>query len=47
MSLSRLWQRQDKSEAARELLAQTYAGFTEGFNSPDLQEAQALLAELA
>jgi predicted ATPase len=47
MSLSRLWQQQGQGAAARELLAQTYAGFTEGFDSPDLQEAQALLAELA
>jgi class 3 adenylate cyclase/DNA-binding winged helix-turn-helix (wHTH) protein/tetratricopeptide (TPR) repeat protein len=47
MSLSRLWQRQGQGAAARELLAQTYNWFTEGFGSPDLQEAQALLAELA
>jgi class 3 adenylate cyclase/DNA-binding winged helix-turn-helix (wHTH) protein/tetratricopeptide (TPR) repeat protein len=47
VSLSRLWQQRGKSAAARELLAQTYHWFTEGFGSPDLQDAQELLAELA
>ena len=47
MSLSRLWQRQGKDTAARELLAPIYAWFTEGLDSPDLQEAQAFLTELA
>ncbi len=46
MSLSRLWQRQDKNGAARELLAPIYGWFTEGFDTADLQEAKALLAEL-
>ena len=46
MSLSRLWQRQGKHAAARELLAPIYGWFTEGFDTPDLQEAKALLAEL-
>jgi predicted ATPase len=45
MSLSRLWQRQGKREAARALLAPLYSWFTEGFDTPDLQEAKALLAE--
>jgi TOMM system kinase/cyclase fusion protein len=47
MSLSRLWQRQDKRDAARELLAEVYGWFTEGFDTADLQEAKALLTELA
>jgi predicted ATPase len=47
MSLSRLWQRQDKRDAARELLAEVYGWFTEGFDTADLQEAKALLEELA
>ena len=47
MSLSRLWQRQSKCDAARELLAPIYGWFTEGFDTPDLQEAKALLEELA
>jgi predicted ATPase len=47
MSLSRLWQQQGKRDEARELLAPIYSWFTEGFNTPDLQEAKALLDELA
>jgi predicted ATPase len=46
-SLSRLWQRQGKCEEARQLLAKIYGWFTEGFDTPDLQEAKALLAELS
>jgi predicted ATPase len=46
MSLSRLWQQQDKREAARDLLAPIYGWFTQGFDTPDLQGAKALLAEL-
>jgi predicted ATPase len=47
MSLSRLWQRQGKREEARQLLAEVYSWFTEGFDTADLQEAEALLAELS
>ena len=47
MSLSRLWQRQGKRGAARQLLAEVYGWFTEGFDTADLQEAKALLEELA
>jgi predicted ATPase len=47
MSLSRLWQRQGKSDAARQLLAPIYGWFTEGFDTADLQEARALLEELS
>jgi predicted ATPase len=47
MSLSRLWQGQGKQEEARQLLAQIYGWFTEGFDTPDLQEARALLAALS
>jgi predicted ATPase len=47
MSLSRLWQQQGKRTEARELLAPIYAWFTEGFDTLDLQEARALLDELA
>jgi predicted ATPase len=46
MSLSRLWQQQGKREEAQQLLAGVYGWFTEGFDTPDLQEAQALLAVL-
>jgi predicted ATPase len=47
MSLARLWQQQSKRAEARELLAPIYEWFTEGFDTADLQEAQALLDELA
>ena len=46
MSLSRLWQRQGKREAARQLLEEIYGWFTEGFDTADLQEARALLETL-
>jgi predicted ATPase len=47
MSLSRLWQQQGKSKDARQLLAGVCDWFTEGLETPDLQEARALLAALA
>ena len=47
MSLSRLWQQQGKRAEARQLLAEVYGWFTEGFNTLDLQEARALLDILA
>jgi predicted ATPase len=47
MSMARLWRDQGKPRQARELLAPVYGWFTEGFNTPDLQEAKALLDELA
>jgi predicted ATPase len=47
MSLSRLWQRQGKHAEAHQLLAEIYGWFTEGFDTADLKEAKALLAELA
>jgi len=47
MSLSRLARQQGKRAAARELLAPIYGWFTEGFDTADLQDARALLAELA
>jgi predicted ATPase len=43
MSLSRLWQTQGKPAEARQMLAEIYAWFTEGFDTPDLQEAKTLL----
>ena len=47
MSLSRLWQEQDKKEEAQNLLAEIYGWFTEGFDTADLKEAKALLDELS
>jgi class 3 adenylate cyclase/predicted ATPase len=47
MSLALLWQQQGKRAEAREILAPIYGWFTEGFDTADLQEAKALLEELA
>jgi predicted ATPase len=47
MSLSRLWQQQGKQHEAHQILAELYGWFTEGFDTKDLQEAKALLEELA
>jgi class 3 adenylate cyclase/predicted ATPase len=47
MSLARLWRDQGKLQQARELLAPVYGWFTEGFDTVDLKEAKALLAELS
>jgi predicted ATPase len=46
MSLSRLWQQQGKQAEAHALLAPVYNWFTEGFDTPDLQEARTLLEAL-
>jgi predicted ATPase len=46
LSLARLWQGQGQPTAARQLLEEIYDWFTEGFDTADLQEAQAVLAEL-
>ena len=45
-SLARLWADQDRRSEARDLLAPVYGWFTEGFDTPDLKEAKALLDEL-
>ena len=46
-SLARHWQFQGKTREARGLLAQVYGWFTEGFDTADLKDAKALLAELS
>jgi predicted ATPase len=45
-SLARLWREQDRRTEARDLLAPVYGSFTEGFDTPDLKDAKALLDEL-
>jgi hypothetical protein len=45
-SLARLWHSQGKRQEAYELLAPVYGWFTEGFDTKDLLDAKALLAEL-
>lgn len=46
VSLGRLWQRQGKRDAARDLITSVYDWFTEGFDAADLQTAKALLEEI-
>jgi DNA-binding SARP family transcriptional activator/predicted negative regulator of RcsB-dependent stress response len=47
MSLCRLLQARGKREEAQQLLTDVYGWFTEGFDTPDLQQAKALLEETA
>jgi predicted ATPase len=46
-SLAQLWRDQGKRTEARDLLAPIYGWFTEGFDTPVLHGAKALLDELA
>ncbi len=46
MSLSRLWRDEGKRRQARQLLAEVYGWFTEGFETRDLRDARALMEEL-
>jgi predicted ATPase len=46
-SLARLRRDQGRHAEGRDLLAPVYGWFTEGFDTPDLKEARALLDELA
>jgi predicted ATPase/class 3 adenylate cyclase len=45
VSLARLWRAQGKHEQARQILAEIYGWFAEGFETADLQAAKALLEE--
>ena len=47
LDLARLWRDQGKRTEARDLLAPVYNWFTEGFDTPVLQEAKALLEQLS
>ncbi len=47
MSLARLWSEQGRADEARRRLGDVYGWFTEGFDTPDLRRARALLARLA
>ena len=47
MSLARLWRDQGRRADAHALLAPVYGWFTEGFGTPVLREAKALLDDLA
>jgi predicted ATPase len=46
-SLARLRRDQGRRAEARDLLVPVYRWFTEGFDTPDLQEANSLLGELS
>ena len=46
ISLSRLWQQQNRREEAHRLLAEVYGWFTEGFDTADLRDARVLLEGL-
>ena len=46
-SLARLSRSSDKAAAARESLATVYRSFSEGFTTPDLEQAKAALDALA
>jgi predicted ATPase len=46
ISLCRLWQQQGRRDEARELLAEAYGWFTEGFDTADLTAAKTFLEEL-
>lgn len=45
MSLGRLWAQQGKQEEAKQLLADVYGWFAEGFDTADLQEARSLVVQ--
>jgi predicted ATPase len=47
VSLARLWYKQGKRAEAGDLLAPIYGWFTEGFDTPALEEAKTLPEELA
>ena len=47
MSLARLLATPDRRDEARTTLAEIYGWFTEGFDTPDLIDAKALLDELS
>jgi predicted ATPase len=46
VSYARLCGEQGRREEACDLLSPVYGRFTEGFDTPDLREAKALLAEI-
>ena len=47
MSLCRLWEQQGKKEQARQMLAEIYGWFSEGFDTKDLIDAKALIEQLS
>ena len=47
VSLAGLWQRENRADRARKLLAPIYDSFSEGLDTVDLQNAKTLLSEVA
>ena len=47
MSLARLYREQNRQAEARPMLAECHGWFTEGFDTPDVREAKALLGQLS
>ncbi|MGB3716162.1 MAG: tetratricopeptide repeat protein, partial [Candidatus Promineifilaceae bacterium] len=47
IGLARLWEKQGRKEEAQKVLGPVYSWFTEGFDTPDLREARALLEEIS
>jgi predicted ATPase len=47
MGLARLLRDTNRRDEARAMLAEIYGWFTEGFDTPDLKDAKALLDQLA
>ena len=47
MSLTRLYRERGRQAEARPVLAECFGGFAEGFDTPDLQEARALLEDVS
>ncbi len=47
VALGKLWQQQNKRQAAYDLVAPIYDWFSEGFDTPDLKEAKVLLDQLS
>ena len=43
---SRLWQRRGEKKRARQMLADIYGSFSEGFETADLREARSLLEDI-
>lgn len=47
LDLARLWVSHEKHDAAYQRLREVYDWFTEGFDTPDLVDAKALIEELS
>jgi predicted ATPase len=46
-NLARLWSSQGRSPEGKKVLSEVYDWFAEGFDTPDLRDARALLDELS